>query len=477
MSKENKENVEVTLTKLQNNMGNDCLPKSEFMDQKEACILSSIINILNRLKSLQNSYNLKYSLDDTDYLTTMKILESYTYNDKDIKIDDNIEEIVYNINRLYNSNLPRMKYDKSKIQNLDNLHWGQRKLLLSEIEFLTNYWSSYNQNKKKYLLYIGAAPGVHIQYLSKLFPDIHFILYDPANFIIKPSSNITIHQKYFTDEDVKQYKNMNLFFISDIREREVGEYKLTDPEKFNETIRNEMNIQKKWFEELNPKKALLKFRVIWEEPTTTYLDGDLYFQIWQKNASIEMRLVPKTTTIIYDNKNIEEVNFYHNMVTRRSAITDITEYNCIGGNYYDSITEGIILSNYIKKFRQGTIGKELLKMVCNLSYAITYELTKIYKNKVSNKFLKPVTKKYEYINASGPEWIFSISDDTKQKDKIGKKERKQYIKDKVSTKLFGKKGFFAIKNIEKIDFLMESYSKELIKNNVLKNRVLFFSNN
>ena len=158
-----------------------------------------------------------------------------------------------------------MTFDKQKTENLKNLHWGQRKLLLSEIEFLTNYWNEYDQNLKKYVLYVGAAPGEHIKHLIKLFPTIHFILYDPAPFTIKPSDNVTIHQEYFTDEDVQKYKNMNLFFISDIREREVGKYKLDDPTKFNEKIKEEMALQKKHihFSQLKP--------YIEEHPTTEFM--------------------------------------------------------------------------------------------------------------------------------------------------------------------------------------------------------------
>lgn len=57
------------------------------------------------------------------------------------------------------------------------LHWGQRKLLLSEIQFITMYAS-----KAKYVIYAGAAPGMHTLFLSELFPNHKFILIDPVEF-------------------------------------------------------------------------------------------------------------------------------------------------------------------------------------------------------------------------------------------------------------------------------------------------------
>ena len=61
-------------------------------------------------------------------------------------------------------------------------HLGQRKLLLSEIQFLSN-------TKNKYVVYAGSAPGNHIYYLSNLFPDKKFILIDPNPFALIRDEN------------------------------------------------------------------------------------------------------------------------------------------------------------------------------------------------------------------------------------------------------------------------------------------------
>jgi hypothetical protein len=113
-------------------------------------------------------------------------------------------------------------------------HWGQRKLFFTELEFLLMYAShthththvcvdvgSDRKAKRRRMgeedenqeerdreddkheeveegtitfLYAGAAPGTHIAYLSALFPHVHFILVDPAEFTVKATDRITIHQ-------------------------------------------------------------------------------------------------------------------------------------------------------------------------------------------------------------------------------------------------------------------------------------------
>ena len=76
------------------------------------------------------------------------------------------------------------------------MHWGQRKLLLSEIEFLARF-----SEPGITCVYAGAAPGTHIPYLTQLFPEVaRFVLVDPSPFICKPSERIVVRQEFFTAE-------------------------------------------------------------------------------------------------------------------------------------------------------------------------------------------------------------------------------------------------------------------------------------
>jgi len=295
--------------------------------------------------------------------------------------------------RTLNSESSRKQYEKLDETSVDNLHWGQRKLLMSEIEFLTKYYESYDNDKKKYLLYIGSSRGFHINYLMKMFPDIHYILYDKRTTYVKPKENVEIHKMYFNDEIAKQYTNMNLFLISDIRNLDVRQIKeQKNMKKLDALVVEDMNIQKHWCEIVKPKQALLKFRLPWFIPSTKYYDGIVYFQIWSGNFSAETRMVPNfEKTKDWDNRKYEEQMFYYNTVTRRQEIKNPT-FKCLG-NYHDSQSEGFILSEYIKKFEDS---KDIEKEVCDLSISITLYLSKfIPKLRVGNKYIKHVEDIHE----------------------------------------------------------------------------------
>jgi hypothetical protein len=118
--------------------------------------------------------------------------------------------------RILHSEYPRLKYRRRKGEVKTVIHWGQRKLLMSEIEFLTTYARS-----GMTVVYAGAAPGTHLSYLSNLFPYVTFELYDPAPFTVRESAKIKIftgNDGMFTDETAKKYSGRNdVLFICDVR--------------------------------------------------------------------------------------------------------------------------------------------------------------------------------------------------------------------------------------------------------------------
>ena len=289
--------------------------------------------------------------------------------------------------------MPRTEYDDSILKTLDNLHWGQRKLLMSEIEFLTNNYHLYEPNRKKYLLYVGASPGHHINYLLKMFPDIHYVLYDVVPTGVHKHPNVTFHKMFFIDNMIDQYKNLNLFFISDIRNVEYSKYKKRREaaaiKKRDDILFDDMTKQKQWCEWMMPKAALLKFRPTWETPTTEYFDGDIYFQIWNRNLSIEARMIPKIgTTKVWDNKKYEEIMFHFNTKTRRKKMSG-QNIPCLG-QYYDSFVETDILTNYVQKFEKIKDHDKLKARVCDLSISMTIMLQKYTKMNIKDKYLKNV---------------------------------------------------------------------------------------
>ena len=97
--------------------------------------------------------------------------------------------------------------------NYKSIHWGQRKLHLSEIDFFT---SNTDKNELYTVVYAGAANGHHIPLLSKMFPNLEFHLYDPAPFSplidkgntklkINPYKDSNLPIGFFTDEIASKY--------------------------------------------------------------------------------------------------------------------------------------------------------------------------------------------------------------------------------------------------------------------------------
>ena len=79
------------------------------------------------------------------------------------------------------------------------VHWGQRKLILHEIEFLNRY--SPPGHPPSLVAYAGAAPGTHIPLLAALFPALTFLLVDPSNFDIPEDiPRVHVYRRFFTDD-------------------------------------------------------------------------------------------------------------------------------------------------------------------------------------------------------------------------------------------------------------------------------------
>lgn len=157
---------------------------------------------------------------------------------------------------------PQREYKSIKdIQS--NLHWGQRKLLLSEIDFLIN--------RPNLVVYAGAANGHHIGILLDMFPN-EFHLYDPSPF------NSSLLGKVFTDEVAKHYINKDIIFISDIRS-----YSDIDDIMEKHVIKNMLD-QQRWVEIMKPVASMLKFRLPYPRDNVPedfeYLNDEIKFQCW-----------------------------------------------------------------------------------------------------------------------------------------------------------------------------------------------------
>lgn len=201
-------------------------------------------------------------------------------------------------------------YDENKGVE-PNCHWGQRKLLFSEIEFLSSIDIPLD---KCVVVYVGAAGGHHIPLLTHMFPKLKFLLYDPAPFMIHNSPSIRIHtgdKGWFSDETVPQVlkhpwaKGRDILFISDIRGS------ISEDDVFRDMI-----AQQRWGVKLNAAAMLLKFRPPYDKPenrrktfaydaepmcrvpsspkiehSILYLRGRILIQLYGPNRTTETRLM------------------------------------------------------------------------------------------------------------------------------------------------------------------------------------------
>ena len=271
-----------------------------------------------------------------------------------------------NFSRYLKEDCPRRLYKPRQNDELrTTMHWGQRKLLMTEIEFLTQY-----SKLGDLVLYVGAAPAIHTPILSKLFPTIKFILIDPMKFNIRETENIEIRREYFTNDMAKEFIGKDFLFICDIRisNDQKKNYKPSENE-----VKNDMLVQQKWVEIMKPRYSILKFRLPWEDKEFLYFDGKIVIQPWGPQSSTETRLIVKSPfkKKKWNCRMYEEQMFYFNTFTRCQYYEhDIVTTGI--DNCYDCATEIFIIRNYLKKFNPDKNNKKyVMKLIHSFSKSIT----------------------------------------------------------------------------------------------------------
>jgi hypothetical protein len=218
--------------------------------------------------------------------------------------------------------LPSAPQTPYRNRNLDYKsvdHFGQRKLLLSEIEFLTIVLTTPHAS----VLYVGAGPGIHIPELISLFPQCKFTLYDTTAFVHGLDKMAKLHTRLFTDNDAKVERPD--FFISDMRSMDIPE---------------DMRAQERWVQIMKPVASLLKFRLPWDKGKTQYLNGLIMLPIWGPKTTTEGRLLvtDPESQVEYDNFKYESQMYHFNTVTRTanpSKCFDCESEDYVLGDYYD----------------------------------------------------------------------------------------------------------------------------------------------
>lgn len=249
--------------------------------------------------------------------------------------------------RILPEDWPRVQYERRTGELKTVIHWGQRKLLMSEIEFL----NLYPRSRELHVVYAGAAPGTHTAYLSSLFPNITFHLVDPAPFTVKPTPKIRLYQGFFTHTLAHQFRNDyggKILFVSDIR---TADSEIQEEKEVDESVRSDMQMQMEWHMIMRPLRSMLKFRLPWTNGTTRYLAGEIYLPVWGPITTTETRLITHENSlevVEYDNKKYEEQMFYFNTRVRPNMFPH--GYHGQGIDHcYDCASEGYILCSYLLK--------------------------------------------------------------------------------------------------------------------------------
>jgi hypothetical protein len=317
--------------------------------------------------------------------------------------------------RILDKNSPKLNYYNINESSLNNIacHLGQRKLLYTEIEFLTII--SKENNLSNYLIvYIGSAKGFHIPVLHKLFPNTKFLLIDPAPFysnLFNHPDIYIIKNMYFDDDKIDEVLKIadgkKIIFISDIR---------VDTKE--ENVLKDNHNQQRWLMKMNAEYYMLKLRlpyilkdnniynkemnkeeikdvikIIKKKQTNEdfeTLSGNIYIQLYPPGRSSETRLIGKkknkyeiTTINIIDYD--EQIN-YHNQVVRNSPCyfkeSEQLKNHLLGyDDGYDSCGEYYLIYYYIKNYLKKS---PTLKNIISIIYDINIQMYDIYHKYVLN---------------------------------------------------------------------------------------------
>lgn len=286
--------------------------------------------------------------------------------------------IPYKFSQLKN----KLSYDEAiKICGNKKLHSGQLKLFYSELLFLTY---NYDKNDNQKVLYIGAAEGYHITMLSKLFPELHFDLWDKREFDVNESDKVKIYKRYFLNNDSKKYKNDNILLISDIRDLDIGKNK-DDSNKMDKIVMDDMELQKQWCKLIKPKIAFLKFRIPYDKSKFEYLTGTLFIQPYT-TISAELRLMTNDydTFKSYDSDEIDtKMAYFHvNVRCKKNNYKSWSELLIKNKlvNSWDNVFSIFVIKCYLEKINGSFNQEELVKVFLEIS---DFHIIK-YGNRIKN---------------------------------------------------------------------------------------------
>ncbi len=220
-------------------------------------------------------------------------------------------------------------------------HWGQRKLLLAELDFLLDYGHLLDASEPAHIVYAGAAMGSHLGFLAGLLPGVTFHLFDmtPFDQRLLAFKNVRIHHEYFTVETAREFARLkNAFFISDIRRE-------TD----DASVDADNRLQLECHRIMRPVQSLFKFRLPFGCDQYRYVAGRIFLPVWGPRNTTETRLVPEPGADRVYTADYRNRMAYFNAYTRPTVYlsTKLVKGYC---RCYDCSREILAFSRLIRAF-------------------------------------------------------------------------------------------------------------------------------
>lgn len=361
------------------------LTKDEFnFFKKNPHCLGSVCS-LDRIGE-RSDFFLKYIDNSEDPIDSTGFVTKITLDD--VTRPRRTYEVIDQLVPAATSQMDPLSYHRNGQRPNTTAHLGQLKLFLSTLQFLLKYS---DKSTITHVVYPGSAPGNSIDFLTMLFPHCRWWLYDPRDiFDKKLYTNNKIKKiviDFFLDEHIEEIQNSiepgeKLLLFSDIRVCE---------EVLEDLVERDMRLQESWVRKLKPDHAMLKFRLprdLGED--YTYLDGEIYLQMFAPTASTETRLV-------VDGKNIKtteyNVDFYEGLMyffNRRARMLSYTRDSCNVESFdscHDCVASLNLLDEYIHKYNK-TID------ACALMNGIIRKVSKDRKLfEINNKTLQGMTRR------------------------------------------------------------------------------------
>lgn len=222
---------------------------------------------------------------------------------------------------------------------------NEKSLLVVEMYFICKCIEALGTDKIV-LIYIGGKPGDHINNLAELFPTVEFHIYNPVELpkvivsIIDEEGNETVihrnivkHQEKFTGFPYDIEVDEKVILISSSRNIEYNSNPKTDEERRTNAkiIIEDMEEQKKWYYQIKPSFALLRFRglkrkeaLLAGRSSFSYMTGIHLLSPYSKGKTNTTMLMVKysenqSESIYFDNDIMNRLK-YHNITVRNGNI-------------------------------------------------------------------------------------------------------------------------------------------------------------